>query len=140
MASLRAELQAIYNEHGRLTPAILVNEARSEDHPLHSRLEWDNEIAGEKYRLVQAGELIRSVKVKYAETKDGDKSVREWVSVTGRESDPEASYMPTGEAVSDELTRQIILRDMEREWKAFKRRYEHMREFAELIRKESSAA
>jgi hypothetical protein len=32
--SLRDQLQAIYNERGKLTPTIVVDEARDESHPL----------------------------------------------------------------------------------------------------------
>lgn len=48
----------------RLTPKIIIDDARSPDSPLHSEFTWDNEIAGEKHRLTEARELIRSVKLK----------------------------------------------------------------------------
>lgn len=130
--SLRDHLQAIYDGRGELTPALVVDEARPEDHPLHNRFEWDDAKAGEAWRREQAAQLIRSVKIIYAKTRKGPKDVRAYTAVRGEQSH-QANYMPTEEALADDFTRQLILRDMKREWQAFKRRYEHMAEFAELI-------
>lgn len=56
------ELERIYKEQGgQLTPNALVTSARAEDSPLHSYFEWDDSIAGEKYREWQARQLIRVV-------------------------------------------------------------------------------
>jgi hypothetical protein len=46
-----------------LTPENVVDASRAKDAPLHNCFEWDNEAAAEKYRLKQAGTLIRAVKV-----------------------------------------------------------------------------
>ncbi len=57
-------LAEISDRNGSLTPKIVVAEARNEKHPLHSRFEWDDSIAGERFRITQASQLIRSVMVK----------------------------------------------------------------------------
>ncbi len=56
-------LEAAQDDTGRITPASVVDAARAEDHPFHSYFEWRDEVAGEKYREMQARTLIRSVKV-----------------------------------------------------------------------------
>lgn len=56
-------LQEIERANGALTPQAVVDAARCRSHPLHSCFEWDDKIAGEKYRLEQARALIRSVRV-----------------------------------------------------------------------------
>lgn len=53
-------LQEIARSAGSLTPEAIVNAARNPDHPLHHRFEWREDVAAEKYRLVQASMLIRS--------------------------------------------------------------------------------
>lgn len=58
-----AELARIHGEHGRLTPYLVVNEARPEDAPLHPAFEWRDDIAAEEYRRVQARSLIKTVEV-----------------------------------------------------------------------------
>lgn len=54
-----AELARLYQRDGKLTAEGVVDEARSEDSPLHSHFEWDDEKAGHEYRLIQARRLLR---------------------------------------------------------------------------------
>jgi hypothetical protein len=130
--SLRDELQRIYDQHGELTPELVVDTARPKSHPLHSHLEWSDRVAGEAWRRHQAAELIRSVKVTYREATESEDaaSVRMYHAVRGPNGH---AYKSTDDVVADPFTRQLVLRDMEREWKALKRRYEHFAEFLEMI-------
>lgn len=137
--NLRDLLQAIYDEHGKLTPAIVVDVARAEDHPLHSRFEWDDAVAGEAWRRHQAHELIRSVRVVYknADEKNPEKSVRAFHAIRNETGHV---YEPLDRVVNDEFSRQLVLRDMEREWLALRRRYEQFAEFVEMVRRDLDAA
>lgn len=128
--SLLNHLQAIRDERGELTPALVVETARDPEHPLHSRFEWDDSVAAEKWRLEQASQLLRVVKLPADPGRPDD--LRAFVAVKGKDSH-RADYVPTEEALADEFVRKLVLRDMEREWRLLKRRYEHMREFADLI-------
>lgn len=58
-----SELSRIREENGRLTPQLVVDEARSDDAPLHPAFEWRDDVAAECYRNVQASSLIKTVKV-----------------------------------------------------------------------------
>lgn len=127
--NLRDQLQSIYRQRGELTPAIVVDEARPADAPLHDRFEWDDSIAGEKYREVQAAELIRSVKVVYTDQPE-ERSVRAFVSV---QRDDHRGYVPTEEAVADDFTRKLLLAECRREWEAFKAKYSSLEEFAAIV-------
>lgn len=131
--TLRDILQGIYDERGDLTPALVVEVAADPTHPLHHRIDWDDGKAGPKWRLEQAAQLIRSVRVVYAENRDGTpKDLRAFTAVRG-ENTHRASYLPTEDALRDDFTRALVLRDMKREWQSLKRRYDHMAEFADLI-------
>jgi hypothetical protein len=57
------ELTRIQAEHGSLTPQSVVDESRPDDAPLHPAFEWDDSIAGERYRHIQASDLIKTVEV-----------------------------------------------------------------------------
>lgn len=48
---------------GRLTPDAVVQDAASKKSPLHDQFEWDDSAAAVKWRLAQARELIRSVRI-----------------------------------------------------------------------------
>lgn len=136
MSTLREALQAIRDERGDLTPALVVEAARNAESPLHNReWDWDDDAeAARKWRLEYAGQLIRSVRIKYTDH-TGPTDLRAFVAIKGRET-LRASYVPTEQAMLDPLARALVLRDMEREWRTFKRRYEHMAEFAALLRGE----
>lgn len=133
--SLRDQLQAIRERHGKLTPAIVVDEARDAEHPLHDRFEWDNTIAGEAWRRAQAHELIRSVRVVYkkADERAPEKSVRAFHAVRLEE---EYVYETAEAVVEDEFLVRLVLADMEREWTALKRRYDDFEEFWTLVKKD----
>lgn len=135
--SLRDQLQSIYDQHGKLTPAIVVDVARPADHPLHDRFVWDDAIAGERYRLDQARDLIQSIRITRARADSTHATARAYLSV--RDGDGFA-YRPTEEVLTDPLSAKMALADMEREWRTFKARWEHMQEFRELILGELEAA
>jgi hypothetical protein len=133
MASLRQELQAIYEQHNTLTAELVVDTARDESHPLHSRFEWDDEVAGHRYRLHQARQLIRTVRVRVIpeEGEPGHSvSVRAYHSVRGPAG---TAYRPSQEIVRDPFAARLILADMRREWQALRRRYEEFEEFWRMV-------
>ena len=48
---------------GTVTPSAVVESARKKTSPLHECFEWDDIKAGEKFRLTQARQMIRSVQL-----------------------------------------------------------------------------
>jgi hypothetical protein len=138
--SLREALTAIYTDRGQLTPPIVVEEASNPQHPLHSRFEWDDAIAGPKYRERQAADMIRSVRVRFTSPNSQEEiDVRAFVSrrEAGDMHAVAAEYAPVEEIMLDDVARTILLRNMEREWQAFRRRYQHLKEFADLMLRET---
>jgi len=133
--SLRDHLTAIYEAHGDLTPSIVVAEARNPSHPLHDRFEWDDAAAGEKYREQQARELIRSVRVVESDGLPSE-SVRAFHSLP---RDGGRSYVPIDEIKADPISTQIVLREAEREWRQLFRRYGHLAEWLDAVRKDAAA-
>ena len=137
--TLREALQSIYDEYGKLTPDLVVEEARKNEgeagHLLHARLEWDNEKASESWRREQARGLIRSVRVVYKKAdEDGpSKSVRGFHSV---QSEKGNVYVPLEEVEKDEFTRKLILANMQREWEQLFDRYKQFEEFVELVERD----
>lgn len=138
--SLRDQLQAIYDEQGKLTPKLVLDTARDPEHPLHSHFEWRDDIAAERYRLDQARTLIRSVRVVYkpAETEEqAPIAGRAYHAV--RDVEDEYRYEPAEKVAADPLLTKLVLADMEREWRGLKRRYEQFAEFHEMVRRDLEA-
>lgn len=127
--SLRDQLQAIRDERGSLTPALVVEVAADPNHPLHNRFEWDDSRAAHQWRLEQAGQLLR---VTFRPDLSKPTDLRAFVAVKGEDS-PTSDYVPVGEAMTDPFTQKLVLAQFKREWKAFQRRYEHLAEFATTI-------
>jgi len=134
MASkLQDALLAIREDYGRLTPKVVVEAARDPRNPLHNKFEWDDSVAGQKYREAQAQELIRSVRISYFPA--GDKapnSIRAFHAVYRQ--DQGHVYEPAEDIIDDPLARQMLLRDMQRDWLLMKQRWESFVEFWEVIR------
>lgn len=136
--SLRDQLQEVYDQFGELTPKLVVDVARDPDHPLHSRFEWDDAVAGEAWRHDQAHRLIQKQKVVYREATETEpeKSIRKWHAVRTENG---YAYQPAETIAADPLAVQMLLREMERDWKELRRRYEQFSEFWSMVRKDTAA-
>lgn len=66
-AERRAALLAIQqrNADKLLVPSEVVDEARDPASPIHECFTWDDSVAAEKWRIEEAGVLIRSVVIEY---------------------------------------------------------------------------
>lgn len=74
--ALAAELVALQNEAGLIQPKVVVAWARRHRNSrLHAELEWDDEVAGEKYREQQVRSLIAVHIV-------GEHNVRRFISLS----------------------------------------------------------
>ena len=133
-AELTAELAQIYQARGELTPELVIEVATDEDHPLHSRYEWDDAVAGHEYRKVQAAADIRVCRVEFVDPSGDERSIRAFVSLNQAQVPGRRGYAPTEEVVADELTSRILLRELERKMAALKKEYGHLSEFAAIVR------
>ena len=127
------ELQRIYDRRGELTPQLVVTAARRPTSPLHGYLQWDDSEAAKRWRLYQASELIRSVKVTYREDDDGPHDLRAWINVRP-EDGRGGQYRPVMDVAQDEFARTLVLTQMEREWKTMRERYNTFEEFIEMVK------
>lgn len=122
------ELASIERKAGELTPAVVLERARSANSSLYDHFEWDDSKAAEQHRLGQAGELIRSITIDVSRSNvEPAKPTRAFVSVERR---GERSYVGVQTAMSDvDLRRQVL----ERAWAelaSFRTRYADLRELA----------
>lgn len=61
--AVRDRLTSLENEHGRLSPRIVVDDARQKDSPLHGMFEWDVKKAALRHWLHRARVILHSVRV-----------------------------------------------------------------------------
>ncbi len=105
-----AEFKRIEAEHGLLTPEVLVDASRDEHAVLHNVFEWDDTVAGTKYRHWQANRLLGSLRVT---VKSGDTPAPSRVSmqIVGSAQPSERSYIAIESVANDEQDRIRFLLD-----------------------------
>ena len=114
---------------GRVTAKMLLFKAKAQRHPLHSCFEWDNSVAGRKYREQQAQNIIIQITV-VQENPNSDAPYRAFVSVT---EDDSTHYTTIGRAMGRaDLRRQIIEQALS-ELNAFRHKYSDLKELAEVF-------
>jgi hypothetical protein len=107
-APVEAALRDLYTIHGRLDPKDVVDEARDPQSPLHKSFTWNNDDAAEQWRLQQARQLIRSIRIERVVTEEeAPRLVRAYVH------DPEADgYLATEDVARMPDVRDRVLADM----------------------------
>ena len=127
---IRSELARIARESGGiLLPKKVVDAARDEKSPLHSRFEWNNGRAAEKYRLWQARVLI-SVTVNIVEQTGESEQV--WVSLKPDQKEA-GGYRSLISVLSDKDMRAQLLQDAMQDMEIFEQKYKHLQELSEVF-------
>lgn len=130
-AVIERELFSLYQERGRLVPMDVVEVATDPNHPLHNNFDWDNETAGESWRVHQAAEMIRSVKIRVI-TGDDNFEVRAYYPRHKIGINDGGGYTHA-EDISNPESQILLLQAMQRDWTSIKRRYSHMDAFFSMI-------
>ena len=132
---VQTTLRSMWEAAGRLDAEAVVEAAEAETHPLHSYFEWDDTEAARKWRLWQAGNLIRSVKILVSAANNGDVDdfkIREWLPARTL-GGPTGQYLPEDQVRQHPEQQARLLRQMRRELAAAKRKYAHMQQFWEAL-------
>jgi hypothetical protein len=132
MGDLRTELLKIRETYGVLTPRIVAEAAKPKSHPLHDRIyDVPQKEAAERYYVGNAAKLLR---VTFrADVGGRPADLRQFWVVRGDADRPESSYVPIEEVIQDPISREVMLRQMLRDWKRFKARYSVYTEFTQLV-------
>lgn len=133
-ADVRSALDGLYRKHQHLTPALVLKAAKSKTSPLHGQV-FDRPAAeaAEAWYLQRAHDLITAYTVVYAAGDDDNPVLRGRKYHAVRLEDGYV-YKSTEDVAADPVISEIVLRDMEREWRQMHRRYGHFQEFVSLVR------
>lgn len=113
---------------GELEPAAVVDAARPPDHPLHRHFEWDDKIAAEGFRLEQARNIIRIIRVVDETAETG--TTRAFLSIKGKHG---ISYRTVDDVRSSQDLRDALLAQAEKELEAFEVRYRELKEICAIV-------
>jgi hypothetical protein len=124
-------LEVIAAKHGgRLEPPDVVEEAKSPKHPLHFLFEWRDKQAAEQWRLAQARQIIRSVRVA-AEPGSNEPPKIAFPNISAPSG---RSYRLLSEVLNSRDLQARLLIAAEQELAAFERRYHRLLDVCELVR------
>lgn len=114
----KADAQKVAKEigNGEITPQEVIERARNENSELHKCFEWDDSVAAEKYRLQQAGNIIRMLV--YTPKKESEQPVRVFQITSNKNT-----YQPTKRFLVQENEYQSLLKRAKNELESFKRKY-----------------
>lgn len=125
------ELDRLANEYGFLNPEMVVEEARDPESPLHQHFDWDDSVAGEKWRREQAHQLIIKCRVTVTATGGKTVKVRRYTGVP-RPEGPAFDFVPTEKALTSK--RDLVIEQARMEMDALRRKYESLIDFDSLLR------
>jgi hypothetical protein len=132
-AQITAELHRIAGKHGgKLRPVDVVREARAKSSPLHCEFVWDDSVAGHRYRIWQARQLI-SVTVEYIGGGDETKLHRVFVSLTSDRSEQGGGYRTINAVLADPDHRQRMLADAMEEMERFQEKFSGLKELVRVF-------
>lgn len=115
------ELRAL-GEVGTLTPGAVLARASDPASPLHRHFTWDDTEAAEKFRLIQAGMLIRRARVTILQGSGETTSVRAFVSLQAERANGGGSRLTESVLASEALTASMLI-TAKMELAAFRRKY-----------------
>jgi hypothetical protein len=119
------ELTRLANSHGRVTPEVVVQDARRSESPLHEAFEWDDTQAANDWRMHQARGLIGSLVIEVE-----DRPVRAFQVVL---SDEQRAYVGTEDVLVDPILREQVVSRALREFKSWRKRYETLHELSDIF-------
>ena len=109
----------------RITPEKVLERAKDENSELHKCFEWNNDVAAEKYRTIQAGNVIRML---YIEPKSEDAPP---VRVLSRTID--TVYQPTRTFLTNATEYEDLLKRALSELESFRKKYETLSELEQVF-------
>lgn len=117
------ELARIHRESETklLTAAAVVDAARDEDSPLHEHFEWDDSVAGEQFRIIQARQIIRAIVID--ESRTGE-AIRQWVSLPSDRKLPGGGYRELPAVLSVDALREEKIVELQKLMDSQLHRYE----------------
>ena len=125
-----AEIGKLRNERGLITPQSVVDYARAEKSPLHNYFTWDDSIAGERYRLIEAQRLIRTC-VTYLP--NNNVPIRAYVSLRENRI-PNGGYIAMAEVLNDDDLTSKLIQDALYELHVFQEKYRRLQELAPVFK------
>lgn len=115
----------------------VVEDAKSPASPLHDFFDWNDTECAQRYRIIQAGQLMRRLKITLVrvggEVKKVElKTVRAFQSRESQRKLQSGGYEAITDIMSDEDKKKDMIAQVLRELEAYRKRYADLEELSEL--------
>ena len=120
---------------GELTPKAVVEGAKAADSILHRHFDWDDAVAADKWRVEQARDLIRCIRIE--DIGSGAEPERAFLSIADKEG---VSYRTVQEIRSSPDLQSRLLAAAERDLEAFTSRYRALKDICAIVETAKRAA
>lgn len=127
----KGDAQKCYDECQTLeevTPANVLEKARNKKTELHKCFEWDDSVAGEKYRLIQARQIIQHFVIVPPDDEEDTPKVRSYQITTEC-----TKYEPTRMFLQNPDEYKELLKRAKAELAAFRQRYKMLSELENIF-------
>lgn len=121
------ELEKIESK-GELTREKVLEYAKNKKSELHKCFEWNDSIAGEKYRLFQASNILSSISIVYEE--EPKRTTRMYVNIKNTENQRE--YKNIISVLENDEEYKQLLDKAERDFVSYKDKYQNMIQLNDL--------
>lgn len=131
------EIMRIKNKNGGLvSPDDIVKEAVKKSNPLHRLFTWDDTEAARKFRLSEAGLLLRSIEITYVELPDEPRRAFEvsYKKPPGS-TEKQTLYATAQEAAADPDNHARLIAEAVRTLMAWRSRFRYLQELSHLMEK-----
>ena len=129
----KADASKVLNELSELgdeySLSDVVEKAKDKNSEMHSIFEWDDSVAGEAYRKIQAGKMVRNLVIVRNDETEEKTNVRYFVSTGKRDS----TYTPTRLVIRNQDAYEQLLERAYAELRAFKEKYSTLSELEEIL-------
>lgn len=130
-------IEEIQKRDGCVTKSSFLDASRPLEAPTHTLFEWDDSIAGERWREYQSMHIINSIEVTIIRPDaPEEKSATRAFVVVDKAKDPtkKARLVSVDVALGNEAMRSQVLENALMELKSFKRKYEMLSELSKVFK------
>lgn len=129
------ELEAIYEEHGKLTPPLIVEDARNPERETHQLIEWDDTTAAHNYRNEQARHIMRNIIIVRSESapEQAEEKIIKFRAFENVDVEEGRYFMPMQVAITRDDARNYMLQQAMRALMSFRQKYGMISELASVL-------
>lgn len=113
-----------------VTASDLLNASRDKNAPLHNCFEWDDSIAAERFRLVQARQIISNIRITIVKDNEPPEPVRYLLNVKPVAPKIQGEFATVDVVFANPNYRRQVLNNALAELKNFQRKYSNYQELS----------